>query len=269
VIAPPAPPVPGTDPRRRWRLHVDWELIDCGLHAHVLVGTDAAEIRPEDAPIARVAGDERWHRCLRCDVWVPVEPPTKPARQYPPSLDQVRLPLKGRRLRDKYVLRLIVIDRSVRAVFLAALAAGIFLFAGNKRELHRDYTKVLQALEAGFGGPTGNLHSGIVHDINDLFALSTTEVYLVGCVVALYAALLVIESVGLWGARRWAEYLTFVETGSLVPFELYELAGGISALKVLALVINLAIVLYLLLAHRLFGVRGGRRAARAAYGLEG
>jgi len=269
VIAPPAPPVPGTHPRRRWRLRIDWELIDCGLHGHVLVGTDAAEIRPEDAPIARAGPDERLHRCLRCDVWVPVEPPAPPGRRYPPSLDEVEMPLRGRRLRDKYVLRLIVLDRVLHVLVLAALATGIFLFAGNKRELHRDYTKVLQALQAGFGGPSGNLHSGIVHDINDLFALSTAEVYVVGVVVTLYAVLLVVEAVGLWGARRWAEYLTFVETGSLVPFELYELAGGTSALKILTLVINIAIVLYLLLAHRLFGVRGGRKAAMAAYGLEG
>jgi uncharacterized membrane protein (DUF2068 family) len=269
VIAPPSPPVPGTHPRKRFRLKFDWELIDCGVHGHVLIGTDAAEIRSEDAPIARVAGDERLHRCLRCDVWVPVEPPSQPASQFPPPLDQVTMPLKGRRLRDRYVLRLIVLDRALHVLVLGALAAAIFLFAGDKHALHRDFTKVLQALQAGFGGPIGNQHSGIVHDIDRLFALSTREVYLIGGVVTLYAALLAIEAIGLWGARRWAEYLTFVETGSLVPFEIYELTGTVSALKILTLVINLAVVLYLLIAHRLFGLRGGKAAAMAAYGAEG
>ena len=54
----------------------------------------------------------------------------------------------------------------------------------------------------------------------------------------------------------------------LVPIEVYELAGGISPLKALTFAINLAILLYLLIAHRLFGLRGGARAALAAYGEE-
>jgi len=54
-----------------------------------------------------------------------------------------------------------------------------------------------------------------------------------------------------------------------VPFEIYELAGTVTALKIVTLVLNLAILLYLLLVHRLFGVRGGVKAAMAAYGDEG
>jgi hypothetical protein len=56
--------------------------------------------------------------------------------------------------------------------------------------------------------------------------------------------------------------LTFVETGVFVPFEIYELTHSVSALKVLALVINLAVVGYLLVKKRLFGVRGGAKADR-------
>jgi len=66
--------------------------------------------------------------------------------------------------------------------------------------------------------------------------------------------------VGLWLNKRWAEYLTFVATTALVPFEIYELTNGISIFKIIALVINVAVVTYLLLAKRLFGLRGGHRA---------
>jgi hypothetical protein len=48
-----------------------------------------------------------------------------------------------------------------------------------------------------------------------------------------------------------------------VPYEVYELAKSVSALKALAPVVNLAIVVYLLLAKRLLGLRGGGRAERA------
>jgi hypothetical protein len=45
----------------------------------------------------------------------------------------------------------------------------------------------------------------------------------------------------------------------------YELTKGVSGLKVLALVLNLAVVAYLLFAKRLFGLRGGGKAEQAEY----
>jgi hypothetical protein len=63
--------------------------------------------------------------------------------------------------------------------------------------------------------------------------------------------------------RRWAEYLTFVATAVLLLPELYELTHRVSALKVLTLLINLAVVVYLLFAKRLFGLRGGAAADEA------
>ena len=69
--------------------------------------------------------------------------------------------------------------------------------------------------------------------------------------------------VGLWMNKRWAEYLTFIATTALVPFEVYELTNSVSVFKLLALAINLAVVIYLLLAKRLFGLRGGHAAEHA------
>ena len=66
--------------------------------------------------------------------------------------------------------------------------------------------------------------------------------------------------VGLWLAKRWAEYLTFIATTALVPYEIYEITKSISTFKVLTFIINVAIVVYLLLAKRLFGLRGGHAA---------
>jgi uncharacterized membrane protein (DUF2068 family) len=70
--------------------------------------------------------------------------------------------------------------------------------------------------------------------------------------------------VGLWYQRRWAEYLTFAATTLLLPLEAFELTRGVSPFKLTALVINLAIVAYLVWAKRLFGFRGGVAAERAA-----
>jgi uncharacterized membrane protein (DUF2068 family) len=254
---------PGTERPRRYRPKLRYELIDCGLHGHELLGTDAARLRDEDSVFAREAGGLRWYRCLRCDSWVALSPPRQPGAQYPPRREEVMLPLRGRPLRDRYVLRLIALDRVLHFLVLAILAVALFLFAHDKAVLNADFTRIVKDLQGGLGGPVNNSNHGIVHDLRRLFTFSTTNLYLVAAGVAAYAVLEGTEAVGLWLGRRWAEYLTFVATAVFVPFEIRELIRGVSWLKVLALVINLLIVIYLLLAKRLFGLRGGEKTERA------
>jgi uncharacterized membrane protein (DUF2068 family) len=175
----------------------------------------------------------------------------------------VVLPLRGRALRDRYVLRLIALDRLLHFLSLTALALALFLFGRNRAMLNADFTRILKDLQGGLGGPVNNSPHGIVHDLQRLFAVSLNDIYLVAAAAAAYAALEGTEAVGLWLGRRWAEYLTFLATVVFVPYEIYELAKSISWLKLLTLAINLLIVIYLLLAKRLFGLRGGGAAERA------
>jgi uncharacterized membrane protein (DUF2068 family) len=61
----------------------------------------------------------------------------------------------------------------------------------------------------------------------------------------IYAALFLTEGVGLWLAKHWAEWLTTVITGSLVPLEIFEIHRHPSVTKVIVLLLNIAIVAYL------------------------
>lgn len=70
-----------------------------------------------------------------------------------------------------------------------------------------------------------------------------------------YSAVFLTEGTGLALGKRWAEYLTIISTASLLPLEIYELAKHASVGKVLALVINLAVVAYLVFELRRFPKR--------------
>ena len=249
---------PGTERPRRFRPRLRYELIGCGLHGHELLGTEVAEIRPSDALIAREdAAGLRWLRCLRCDSWLPLTAPRAPERQHLPPRDGIALPLRGRALRDKYVLRLIAVDRFSHTLVLGLLAAALFLFAHDRVRLDAYWLRIVRDLQAGVGGPARDTSGGLVGELNKLFAADPTHLLLAGVVLAGYALLEGVEGVGLWWGRRWAEYLTLIATGLLLIPEVYELLHTVSALKVLTLVINLAVVGYLLFAKRLFGLRGG------------
>ena len=77
-----------------------------------------------------------------------------------------------------------------------------------------------------------------------------------------YSALFLCEGVGLALRRRWAEYLTIISTASLMPIEILEIHKSPSAAKVVLLLINLAVVVYLVRELRsLHGRPTGERIA--------
>jgi uncharacterized membrane protein (DUF2068 family) len=255
---------PGTQPPRRWRPRLHWELILCGLRGHELVGSDAAELRTDDAILAREdAAGTRWYRCLRCDSWLALPRPGHPTRRHPPERSEIELPLRGKPLRDKVVLRLIAIDRAFHVVVLGGLGALVLVFAADRRTLRHTFYKVLADLQGGVVSGHAHATHGLLHELDNAFTTSSSHLHLLGGALLAYGAVEGIEAVGLWYQRRWAEYLTFLVTASLLPLEIYEIASRLSAFKLLAFVVNVLVVAYLLLAKRLFGLRGGTVAERA------
>ncbi|WP_018334439.1 DUF2127 domain-containing protein [Actinomycetospora chiangmaiensis] len=264
-VAVPRPP--GTVPPARFRPRFHYELITCGLRGHELLGTDAAVLDSPDPgfeveQVVREGEDCRWHRCLRCDSWVPLPPPAAPSRDRLPTRDEVDLPLRGRALRDRFVLRLIAIDRLLHFLGLGLAAVGVFVFLADRAALRTPFFAVLGTLNTiGFGE---GLQDGFVGELRNAFTAQDRTIVLVGLVLAAYALLEGVEALGLWWGKRWAEYLTLVATSVLLVPEIYELTGRVTPTKVIALVINIAVVVYLLFAKRLFGLRGGAAAEEAA-----
>jgi uncharacterized membrane protein (DUF2068 family) len=257
--------LPGTIKPRRFRPKFHYELLSCGLAGHELVGTDAAHLRAEDAHVARETPDRtRWYRCLRCDSWLPLEAPKHPAREHPPDRGAIELPLRGRALRDKVVLRVIAVDRALHFLVLAIIAVAILLFAARQQSLRGPAYRVLSDLQGGLGGPARDSGHGVFHDLRRLFSIQSGTLTKIGVIVAAYAMLEGAEAVGLWWQKRWAEYLTLIATALFLPIEIYELAHRVSPFKIIALIVNTAVILYLLFAKRLFGLRGGAAAEHEA-----
>ena len=67
-----------------------------------------------------------------------------------------------------------------------------------------------------------------------------------------YAVLMGSEGVALSLRKPWARWFTIGVTGSLLPIEVYEILRELHALRVVVLVANIAIVVYLLKRKELF-----------------
>ena len=61
----------------------------------------------------------------------------------------------------------------------------------------------------------------------------------------IYAAVFLTEGTGLAFRKRWAEYFTIVTTASFLPLEIYELIHHATIAKGVALVLNIAVLVYL------------------------
>ena len=106
-------------------------------------------------------------------------------------------------------------------------------------------------------------HSKILGLLNEAF---TTDPKILGYIAigcAAYAAVELIEGVGLWLVKCWGEYFAMIATSAGLPYEIYDLTNKVTVLRVVAFLINLGLVLYLVLTKRLFGVRGGKAAYEA------
>ena len=132
----------------------------------------------------------------------------------------------------------IAAERAFRAVLLAAV--GIVLLTHVHENWANDITDL--AHKGGLN-PKSNWFQRILHDAAKLNA---GRAFLFGIVALAYAGLEGVEAYGLWNRRRWGEWLTVLATSLLLVPEVWELTKSATFLKVGALLVNIAIVAYLL-----------------------
>ncbi len=124
------------------------------------------------------------------------------------------------------------------ALLLGATGFGIF------RLLDKDLGEALEQFASRLHLDPENR---LVHEtIYRVAGIYRTHLKALGVGTFFYAALEGLEGVGLLLCRRWAEYLTVVATGLLVPLEVYEIARKPHAVRIAVLLVNLGILAYLI-----------------------
>jgi len=143
-----------------------------------------------------------------------------------------------KRTRSARLLPWIAAERTLRAIVL--LLVGIALIA----DPDHNWGKTVANFARDFGlNPNSN---GIEKIINKLHGISSHRYAVYGIIALAYGALEAAEGYGLWRARRWAEYLTVLATSLLFIPEIWEIANKATALKIGALLVNIAVVAYLI-----------------------
>ena len=144
-------------------------------------------------------------------------------------------------------LRLIAAFKLLKAFALIAVGVGAL------KLLHKDAAGVVEHWINMFRVDPRNHFIDLLLDKLAILDDRRLKELSVGTFV--YAAVFFVEGVGLALQKRWAEYFTIISTSSLLPIEIYELARRASIGKSLALIINVAVVAYLIFELRRFPKR--------------
>ena len=136
--------------------------------------------------------------------------------------------------------------RMLRGIALFKLAKAALLIILGVTALKLVNTDIASGLEnwvpqIGFG-PASHY---VGYAILKASELTPSKIRDVGVGSFIYAGLFLTEGLGLWFLKRWAEWMTIVITSSLVPVEIWEIIRKPHWGKVAVLVINLALVAYL------------------------
>ena len=246
--------------------HWHTETWICSMRGHQTPAARVVHLRDEDRPLGialdRPPGD-RLARCLRCDAWLEVAAPEvggPGVTDVLPSIEDLPKPRRGKVLQDAVFLRLIAVIKAFHAVAFGLLAIVLAVVRFKLPVLQasaRDLNDQLRENLAQTGQQASR--DWVVDVLHRVVGLHRSVVTILLVTAIAYCVVESIEAIGLWKERRWAEYLTVVATAGLLPFEIHELVERVTVFRLVALAVNLAILVWLVWAKHLFGVRGGTK----------
>lgn len=132
---------------------------------------------------------------------------------------------------------MISIEKTVKAIVL--IVVGFKLLSLVNQDVHAWASDFVTR----HGIDIGNRY--VQAALEKLVGVTSSQVVTWSVVAFFYSAVLLVEALGLWLQKRWAEYLTAISTALLIPLEIYEIYERFTFVRVAVLIINAFIVWYL------------------------
>src|SRR5579864_9149913 len=150
--------------------------------------------------------------------------------------------------------------RVLQAVAAFELFKGIFVMLMGFCALalvHKDVWLYAESLLALFHISTDRRSAQLFLDFAD--HVTDARLWAAARIAFAYTALRFTEAYVLWNCRTWAEWVALVSGALLMPLEVRELLRGVTALRSVVFLGNLAVVFFML-----YVIRANRRERRLA-----
>lgn len=133
-------------------------------------------------------------------------------------------------------LVVIVIYKAITAALLVAVSISLLLATKKQPQLVHFEDALTLAGKRGI----------IVWVLEKILNFSPKTLQLSGILAGAYAGVSLIEAAGLWYQKSWARWLTLGLVAIGILPEIFELIKGFSVLKLIVLIANIGVFIYLL-----------------------
>jgi uncharacterized membrane protein (DUF2068 family) len=141
-------------------------------------------------------------------------------------------------MRFSRVLRTVAVFEAIKGLLVLMIGFGLMSL------LHRNNEQLAQQIIAHFHLNPEHHYSRIFIDLAG--QLNDARLWMFAGFALLYTVVRFIEAFGLWHARPWAEWFAALSGAIYIPFELHELWHRPSWLTLVTLLVNIAVVAFMI-----------------------
>jgi len=125
-----------------------------------------------------------------------------------------------------------------KGVVVVLAALGVFSMR------HKDIWGIAESFLEFFHANPYNHYVGVFIDL--VYRVSDMHLWKIALAASLYTIIRFVEAYGLWRLRPWAEWLAAASGAIYIPFEMMDMLRKPTPFRTLVLVVNVAIVAYML-----------------------
>jgi uncharacterized membrane protein (DUF2068 family) len=131
-------------------------------------------------------------------------------------------------------IRIAAVFEAAKGSIVLITGFGLLLF------IHKDFHVVSEQIVRHLHLNPARHYPTIFIDVID--HITDPQLLALALSAFLYAVVRLVEAYGLWYHRQWAEWFGFLTGGMYIPVEIYELARGVTTVKLAIFIVNLMIV---------------------------
>ena len=138
---------------------------------------------------------------------------------------------------ERRALRAIALFEAAKGLLVILVGLGfVTLVKGDIGDLAEDLVRLAHL------NPAHQYPKIFIDAANNLADKQMTELAMLA---GAYVLLRFVQAYGLWFERVWGEWLTMFAGGLYIPLEINELVNGVTPLRMAALLINIAVVVFI------------------------
>jgi len=123
---------------------------------------------------------------------------------------------------------------------LLVLVAGFGLLTYIHKDIHEAAARLVEHIHLNPASHYPRIFLELTERLND------AKLWSMAIAATAYSVVRMVEAVGLWMRKSWAEWFAVLTGGMYIPVEIFEVARSVTWPRVTVLVVNLGVVSYLL-----------------------